>query len=185
MFFDSWDSILRITVVGTLAYVGLVLILRVSGKRTLGKMNAFDLVITVAFGSILASMILSSDVPLADGLAAFALLVLLQYLVTWTAAHWKTFRSVVKAEPRLLAFRGRTIDDALRSERVTPGEIDAAIRDAGLTGVEDTLAVVLETDGSLSVLPADQDTDPDPRPPSNEISSLERVHGLDDAQKGG
>ena len=66
MFFDTWYEILRIGVVGTLAYAGLVLFLRTTGKRTLSKMNAFDLVVTVAFGSTFASAILSSDVSLVE-----------------------------------------------------------------------------------------------------------------------
>ena len=67
MFFDSWASLGRTAVVGILAYVALVLLLRVSGKRTLSSMNAFDLVVTVALGSTLASVFLSSSVPLARG----------------------------------------------------------------------------------------------------------------------
>jgi uncharacterized membrane protein YcaP (DUF421 family) len=62
MFFDSWDGLLRVVVVGILAYTGLVLLLRISGKRTLSKMNAFDFVVTVALGSTLATILLSSDV---------------------------------------------------------------------------------------------------------------------------
>ncbi|MBW3554324.1 MAG: DUF421 domain-containing protein [Gemmatimonadetes bacterium] len=153
MFFNDWFSLLRIVVVGTLAYAGVVLFLRVAGKRTLSKMNAFDLVVTVAFGSTLATTILSRDVALAEGLVAFALLILLQFLITWTSAHWRGFQRVVKAEPRLIAFEGKVLEDALRRERVTDVEVDSAVREAGLPGVESTYAVVLETDGTVSVIP--------------------------------
>ncbi len=64
MFFDTWTGLIRIVVVGVLAYAGLVFLLRVSGKRTLSKMNAFDLVITVALGSLLATVLLSQNVAL-------------------------------------------------------------------------------------------------------------------------
>ena len=67
MFFDSWAGLLRVLVVGTLAYAALVLLLRVTGKRTLSKMNAFDLIVTVALGSTLATVLLSKDVALAEG----------------------------------------------------------------------------------------------------------------------
>jgi uncharacterized membrane protein YcaP (DUF421 family) len=70
MFFDSWTGLGRVLVVGTLAYFALVLTLRVSGKRTLSKLNAFDLVVTVALGSTLATVLLSKDVALAEGLLA-------------------------------------------------------------------------------------------------------------------
>lgn len=82
MLFSGWDSLLRILVVGVLAYVALVVFLRVSGKRTLSKMNAFDLVVTVALGSTLATVLLDKDVALAEGASAFALLIGLQFAVT-------------------------------------------------------------------------------------------------------
>src|SRR5690554_6841422 len=78
MFFDGWDDLVRLLVVGTLAYGGLIVILRATGKRTLSKMNAFDLVITVALGSTLSSALLSQDVSLSEGLLAFVLLCALQ-----------------------------------------------------------------------------------------------------------
>ncbi len=78
MFFDSWQGIGRVIVVGTLAYAALITILRISGKRTLTKMNAFDLVVTMALGSTLATIVLSKDVALAEGVVAFALLAALQ-----------------------------------------------------------------------------------------------------------
>jgi hypothetical protein len=75
IFFSGWDGLLRTLVVGVLAYVVLVGFLRLSGKRTLSKMNAFDLVVTVALGSTLATILLSKDVALAEGALAFALLI--------------------------------------------------------------------------------------------------------------
>lgn len=67
MFFDSWDGLLWVVVVGVLAYAVLILLLRVSGKCTLSKMHAFDLVVTVALGSTLATVLLSESVALAEG----------------------------------------------------------------------------------------------------------------------
>ena len=75
MFFHNWEEIVRILVVGPLAYAALILMLRVSGKRTLSKMNAFDLVVSVALGSLLATILLSKDVSLAEGIAAFSMLI--------------------------------------------------------------------------------------------------------------
>ncbi len=68
MFFGSWQDLLRVAVVGSLAYFGLVALLRISGKRTLAKMNAFDFLVTVAMGSILATALLSRDVELAEAI---------------------------------------------------------------------------------------------------------------------
>ena len=81
-FFNDWQGLLRTLVVGVLAYITLVLFLRFSGKRTLSKMNAFDLVMTVALGSTLATVLLTESVALAEGALAFALLIGLQFVVT-------------------------------------------------------------------------------------------------------
>jgi uncharacterized membrane protein YcaP (DUF421 family) len=68
MFFQSWSGLARVLVIGFCAYAGLLVMLRVSGKRTLSKMNAFDFVVTVAFGSTIGTILLSKDVALAEGL---------------------------------------------------------------------------------------------------------------------
>jgi uncharacterized membrane protein YcaP (DUF421 family) len=153
MFFDNWHGILRVLVVGILAYTSLVLFVRISGKRTLAKMNAFDLVVTVALGSTLASILLTRDVALVEGMLALALLILLQFLVAWISVRSEAMRRLVKAEPSLLFHHGRFLDDVLRRERVTREEVGAAIRAAGQARLDDVGAVVLETDGSFSVLP--------------------------------
>jgi uncharacterized membrane protein YcaP (DUF421 family) len=87
MFFDNWMGLGRVLVVGTLAYLALVLTLRVSGKRTLSKLNAFDLVVTVALGSTLATVLLTEDVALAEGILAFGLLALLKFVPAWLSVR--------------------------------------------------------------------------------------------------
>ncbi|TDH58761.1 DUF421 domain-containing protein [Dankookia rubra] len=153
MFFDSWFGLLRVLVVGTLAYAALVLLLRVSGKRTLAKLNAFDLIVTVALGSTLATVLLSKSVALVEGLTAFTLLAGLQYLVAWLSVRSPRFGDLVKSEPTLLLHRGRFLDGAMRVQRVTRAEVLAALRGSGIAEAGQVAAVVLETDGSLSVIP--------------------------------
>ena len=87
MFFDGWGALVRTLVVGVIAYVALLVLWRVSGKRTLSKMNAFDAVGTVALGSTLASVLTSRDIGLAQGIVAFALLVGLQLAITWCSVR--------------------------------------------------------------------------------------------------
>lgn len=118
MFFDGWTGPLRTLVVGALAYVALVALLRVSGKRTLGKWNAFDLVVTVAFGSTLSTALLSKDASLVHVVCAFAVLVGMQFVVTWLSVRSRRVGNAVKSSPSLLLHRGVFLDHALRSERV-------------------------------------------------------------------
>jgi uncharacterized membrane protein YcaP (DUF421 family) len=152
MFFDSWAGLGRTILVGALAYVSLIVMLRVSGKRTLAKMNSFDLVVTVALGSSLATVLISKQVPLAEGLVAFALLILLQYIVTWLSVRTDVVRRLARAEPRLLLYRGEYLDAALRSERVTEFEVDQAVRSQGILSLDEVEGVVIETDGTFSVI---------------------------------
>lgn len=154
MLFDSLESFGRVALVAACAYVGLVLVLRVSGKRSLAKLNAFDFVVTVAFGSTLATVLLSRDVPLAEGLLAFVMLAGLQYVVSRASLRWPGFRKLVRSNPRVLVRDGRYLEAAMAEERVTRDEIDSAIRKGGVGQVEKVAAVVMETDGSFSVIRA-------------------------------
>jgi len=154
MLVDDWFGLLRVMAVGVAAYAALVALLRASGKRTLAKLNAFDFVVTVALGSTLATVLLSKDVALAEGLLAFALLAGLQYAVAWLSVRSPRFSGLVKSEPSLLLHRGRFLDEAMRRQRVTREEVVSALRSSGLARPEDAAAVVLETDGSLSVVKA-------------------------------
>jgi uncharacterized membrane protein YcaP (DUF421 family) len=153
MFFSGFDGVFRTVATGACAYIVLVLLLRATGKRTLSKMNAFDLVVTVALGSILSTTVLSKDVSLADGATAFAVLASLQFVVTWSSVRSAWVRKLVKAEPRALLLDGQLVEGALRAERVTRDEVQAAIRGAGHQGLDRIALVMLETDGSMSVVP--------------------------------
>jgi uncharacterized membrane protein YcaP (DUF421 family) len=152
MLFDTWQGLLRVIVMAVISYPALVLILRLSGKRTLAKMNAFDLVVTVGLGSTLATVILTKDVALVEGLLTFALLALLQLAVALSARRYELISRLVKSNPRILFRDGQFIEQALRDERVVRGEIEAAVRGAGIGDLAAVAAVVLETDGSFSVI---------------------------------
>lgn len=152
MLFDSWQGLARVVIVGLAAYGALILMLRASGKRTLSKMNAFDLVVTVALGSTLATVLLNRSVPLAEGVLALALLVYLQYAITWASVRSERFQSLIKSEPSLLVHDGAYLDQALKRQRVTREEVQAALRESGKTDLSGIASVVLETDGTLSVI---------------------------------
>ncbi len=152
MFFDSWYGLRRVLVVGTIAYCALVILLRVSSKRTLAKLNAFDLIVTVALGSTLATVLLSKSVALVEGLAAFALLAGLQYVVAWLSIRSPRFNNLVKSEPTFLVHHVRFLKSAMCAQAVTRAEFLAALRSAGAANPEQGEAVVLETDGSLTVI---------------------------------
>lgn len=151
-FFDGWEPVLRVLVVGTLAYVALVVLLRTSGKRTLAEMNSFDFVITVAIGASFGRVLTARAIPLAEAVAAFALLVGLQLLVTSVQLRSPWFRSVVTADPTLLYHQGRIHSSALRRVRLTEDQLRSTVRQHGAGSLDQVAAIVMEADGKLSVI---------------------------------
>jgi len=152
MLFNNFSSLVHTIIVGSLAYVAVIVLLRVSGKRTLSKWNAFDFVVTVAFGSTLATVLLSKDTSLLQGVLGFGLLIFLQLSLTWLAVRSPLIQQLIKSQPTLLLFKGEFQTIALRKERVTESEIYAAIRSKGVSSINEVEAVILETDGSFSVI---------------------------------
>jgi uncharacterized membrane protein YcaP (DUF421 family) len=152
LFFNNWQTIERTLVVGILAYIALVLFLRVSGKRTLSKMNSFDFIVTIALGSTLATILLSKKVALAEGLTAFLVLIGMQYLMTFLSVRSAVFKRIIKDEPDLLFYNGDFIKEAMKKKRILEVEVLQAARTNGISSMKQVEAVVLETDGSISVI---------------------------------
>lgn len=152
IFFDSWESIIRTFTVTVIAYISVILILRLTGKRTLSKMNAFDFLVTIALGSSLATVALNKNVALADGILLFIVLVLLQFFITWLSVRVKIVKNMITNSPTLLVYKGKVIDKAMKDERITIEELYLVARQQGISKIEDIDAVVLETTGILTVI---------------------------------
>ncbi|TVP47663.1 MAG: DUF421 domain-containing protein [Gemmatimonadales bacterium] len=153
-FFGGWDPVIRIVVLGVLMYVALVLILRISGSRTLASMSAFDFIVTVAIGAVFGRTLTTQGVALVESLTALALLVALQFIVTWLQTRWPVFKGVLTNPPSLLYFRGTFLRDTMLRQRVTEEEIMGAVRKEQTGSMKEVEAVVLETSGSFSVIRA-------------------------------
>lgn len=151
LFFEGWYNVGRAAVLAFLAFVALMILLRLSGKRTLSNLTAFDFVFIVAVGELLAHTILSKEVTLAEGLGAIVTMIVFQFVVAKIAQRWEAAEKFINGEPTLLFAHGKFLPRALKKERITESEVRAAIRLQGVTRVEDVKAVILETDGQLSV----------------------------------
>ncbi|MGJ9426556.1 DUF421 domain-containing protein [Nesterenkonia halotolerans] len=154
MWFDTWADLGRILFVGVAAYAVLVLVIRLSGKRTLSQLNAFDFIVTVALGSTLATILLSSDVSWTEGAFALILLAGLQFVLAWISSRAPAFRTVITARPAVVLWRGELRHDALRRNRLAESEVYQAVRSSGAGDLSSVAAVVLETNGRLSVISA-------------------------------
>jgi uncharacterized membrane protein YcaP (DUF421 family) len=153
VFFDSWESIGRTLTITILAYFIMILILRVSGKRTLSKMNAFDFIITIALGSALSTVTLNKNVALADGALVFFLLIFLQYLITWLSVRENIVKKLITSKPSLLLYKGEIFNSILKKERITMEEIYLAAREKGINELKEIDIIVLETTGNITVIP--------------------------------
>ena len=156
MLFDGWDSIARIAVLAALTYLILVAALRVIGEQALAKMSAYDVIVTVALGSLLVSIPLSSGLTLADGIAAIATVLGLQELTRFLVRRSAGVKKIVKERPHPVLWEGRLLQERMEEVNVTDEEVRAAIRTAGLGSLGEAQAVVLETDGEWSVVPREK-----------------------------
>ena len=151
-FFDGWDPVIRIFVVGTLSYIILVILLKISGKRTLAQMSGFDFVITVALGSTFGRLITAKDVTLTESVAAFLLLIVLQLGFAFLNMRFGWFSQLTKSKPTLLFYKGSFLYDNIYECRVNKDEILGVIREQGIESLDDVEAVVLEISGGWSVV---------------------------------
>jgi uncharacterized membrane protein YcaP (DUF421 family) len=152
LFFNSWDALLRIVIVGIVSYMALILLLRASGKRTLSRMNAYDMIITMALGSILAKVLLTADQTISESVTAMFVLIALQYSVSVAMCHCRWLRHFLSSKPSVLFHHGEYITSAMRKERVDKDEVQAAIHAKGIADNSMVEAVILGTNGDLSVL---------------------------------
>lgn len=151
-YWSGFEPLLRIGIVGTLAYISIILILRVSGKRTLASMNAFDFVITVAIGSAFGRVLTARGVAVSEAIVAFILLAVLQYILSYIEIRSTFFRKFITSHPKILFYNGEFIEKNLRQERIHHIDLLGAVRKKGFGSLKDVEAIVLETDGEVSVI---------------------------------
>ncbi|MCQ4620468.1 DUF421 domain-containing protein [Corynebacterium sp. CCUG 71335] len=158
IFYNDWSTIGVTAAKGVLIYIALIAMLRISGKRSLSKFNIFDFVITIAIGSIFASTLTSNDVKLAQAVTAIVVLLGGQYLISKLALGSESFEKLVKSDPALLFYSGEFNEKTMKNERVTRREVLQAVRGSGSSSMDDVAAVILETDGTISVIGAAEGT---------------------------
>src|SRR4051812_24232013 len=152
MFFHGFDPLLRTTIGTIVTYLLLIAMLRLSGPRTLAKRYAFDLVVTVALGSTLANGAISRDVSIAQAVLGFLILIALQFIIAWMIVRFRSLRRVINPPPALLVYDGKFQKATMKRHRVHEADVRSAVRAKGHSALEQVAAVVLEADGSFSVV---------------------------------
>jgi uncharacterized membrane protein YcaP (DUF421 family) len=138
-----------------LIYAFLVAGLRLLGKRELGQMTVYDLVLIVVLANSVQNAMVGDDTTLVGGLVAALTLLLLNRLFTLLLIRFPTLERRVVGEPLLIVSDGRVLPDRLKQEGVSREQVLAALRGHGIERVEDARMCVLEVDGTISVVPWD------------------------------
>jgi uncharacterized membrane protein YcaP (DUF421 family) len=158
--FGGWGSALGTLIEAVVFYFYAILLLRISGKTTVGTARIFDFVRTVAMGTMIGSTIISSTIALTTGLVGLTALVALQWAVAYASSRSGRFYRITTNTPRLLYDGSRFLDENLSDERITREDVKAKIRESGHPNMESVAAVVLETTGNVAVLSSSVPTEP-------------------------
>jgi uncharacterized membrane protein YcaP (DUF421 family) len=162
------SSLPEVVVRTAIVYLFVVTALRLSGKREVGQMSVLELVVILVISDAVQNSMVGDNTSVWGGLVAVATLLALDFGLKALTRRSRRLREAVEGEPRLLVRHGRLLERAIREEGLEVEEVRAAIRSHGLAGIEDVRIAVLETDGSISVVPRDDETPTSNRPPSDE-----------------
>jgi len=152
LIFDDLEKLGRIVLTTVMVYVMIVLVTKISGKRSTSQLNNFDWIMTVMIGSLGASTILLKNVPLIEGSSAILTLYALQFLVTKYASISPQFSDVILSDPRIVFYQGQFLPEAMREERLTRQELESAMRAAEVNDVADVEAIIFESNAKLTVI---------------------------------
>jgi len=150
---DLGSSLPEIIVRTAIVYIFLVVVLRVSGKRQVGQLSILELIVILVISDAVQNSMVGDNTTVWGGLVAVLTLLALDLGLSRLAERSRRVRRVVEGEPRLLIRDGHLLQRAVREEGIEPDDVRAAVRGAGLERIEDVRIAVLETDGSISVVP--------------------------------
>jgi uncharacterized membrane protein YcaP (DUF421 family) len=165
---DLGSSLPEVVLRTAIVYLFLVAALRLSGKRQVGQMSVIELIVILVISDAVQNSMVGSNTTLWGGLVAVTTLLALDFVLKSLARRSKGVREAIQGEPRLLVRDGKLLIHAIEEEGLEVDEVRAAIRSHGLPAIEDVKFAVLETDGTISVIPRDQDKPTSNRPPGED-----------------
>lgn len=142
-----WEPIVRATIV----YAVLLLLVRLSGKRTVGQFTPFDLLVVMLLGESVSGALNGSDESVPYGLAGAATLILLAGLTGFVASRSPRVEQIVQGSAVVIGRNGKPLADELRRHRISEADLEEALREADCD-MKDMHLAVLEADGQISIL---------------------------------
>jgi len=147
----AWQIIVRTAVIYLAVYGGL----RLMGKRELGQMTVFDLVVILLIANAVQNAMVGPDVSLTGGVLAAGVLLVMNKAISVLRLHSEFWGRLLEGTPTLLIQHGEFVTPHLRREGLKESEVEMAMREHGITSVEEVKFAVLETDGTISFIPKD------------------------------
>jgi uncharacterized membrane protein YcaP (DUF421 family) len=147
-----WEFVIRAVVV----YFFVLAVLRITGKRQVGQLAPFDLVLLLILANTVQNSMNAGDNSLVGGLISAASIVSLNYFIGFLAFKSKTVEAIIEGRPQILIHNGDLFDDVLKREKLSRHELMAALRGAGCDNIEDVHVAVLENNGLISVTPRER-----------------------------
>ena len=158
-----WELILRSAIV----YAALILILRVTGKRQVGQLAPFDLVLLLVLSNAVQNSMNGGDNSLVGGLISAVTLIALNYVVGYATFKSKRLEAIVEGRPLIIIHNGRVFEDVLALAQLTHHELAAALRQNGCACADDVKSAILENNGVITVIPRSREADDMKRSPSD------------------
>lgn len=143
-----WELILRSLVV----YLFLLVLLRLTGKRQIGQLAPFDLVLLLVLSNAVQNSMNGGDSSLVGGLISAATLIALNFIFSWISYRGKWMENFVEGHPEVLIHNGKLIQSIMDKARLSHHELNAALRQAGCSTIEEVHSAILENNGAISVI---------------------------------
>ncbi len=156
--FDLPVSILGIIGRTVVVYLVVLVGLRLAGKREIGQLTVFDLVVLLLLSNAVQNAMVGPDSTLLGGLIAAVVLLLLNAGIAQLRLRSTRLRHLVEGTPTVLVLHGQIISQGMQHEGLDGEMLEAALREHGVAKISEVEMAVLETDGSISVVPAGQET---------------------------
>jgi len=145
-----WELVARAAIV----YAFLLILLRLTGKRQVGQLAPFDLVLLLVLSNAVQNSMNAGDNSLIGGLISAAALIVMNFFVGLATYRNKRLGAMIEGRPQVLIHNGKLFEDVMASALLTRHDLNAALRQAGCTSVEDVRSAILENNGSISIVPA-------------------------------
>lgn len=146
-----WQFVLRAAAV----YIVLLVLIRLSGKRTMGQFTPFDMLLIVLLGNAVQNSLLGKDTSLVGGILLATTLIALNWLLGFVTARSRHAERMIEGEPVVLARKGKLYEAALKRELVSRADFYEAMREQGCTDIAEVKLALLETNGQISIVAKD------------------------------